>query len=84
MDEDRSNWVKIENGKFICPECENEVEPETNTVDGIVKADLNEVTKDLTDQPTKIIYAICPVCGMEYEFKLVDGELWLKPSEEEK
>lgn len=79
------DWVKIDqDGYFICPECENRVKPNTNTIDGIVEADLPKIFQELSIYPTKIIYAICPVCGMEYEFKKVGDSLYLKPSVMEK
>lgn len=84
MGENNNIAVKLEGGFFICPECENRVEPETNTEEGIVKANLEQIKKDLAQFPTKIIYGICPVCGMEYVFKLVDGELFLEESLMEK
>ncbi|MFS8131448.1 MAG: hypothetical protein ACMG57_05750 [Candidatus Dojkabacteria bacterium] len=79
-----STWLKLENGKFKCSECENEVEPETNTIEGVVKADLDQIKADLTQYPTKVIYGICPVCGMEYVFRLKGGNLYLEPSDLEK
>lgn len=83
MDE-LENLIRINDGKFICSECESEVDPETNTMDGIVKADLNQILDDLTNFPTKVIYGICPNCGMEYVFRLHDGALYLEPSDMEK
>lgn len=81
----QDNWIMIlENGTFVCIECENESHPQTNTVDGIVDANLEEIKADLEQFPTKVIYGICSVCGMEYIFKLADGQLYLEPSEEEK
>ena len=79
-----AKWIKLVNGQFTCPECENTSAPETNTVDGIVEADLDEIKSDLEQYPTKVIYGICPVCGMEYVFKHEDGDLFLEPSDEEK
>lgn len=84
LDGDKSEWIKIIEGEFHCPECENISKPETNTVDGIVEADLDEILAELEEFPSKITYGICPVCGMEYVFKNVDGNLWLEPSDEEK
>jgi hypothetical protein len=78
------NWIKLTDGKFICSECENESEPETNTVEGTVTADLAQIKEDLTQFPSKIIYGICPVCGMEFVFKMQNDELYLEPSELEK
>lgn len=78
-------WIKIKSdGKFICSECENEVEPLTNTVDGLIKADLEKIKSELEEFSTKVIYGVCPVCGMEYIFRLVGGDLYLEPSDEEK
>lgn len=76
--------IKIMDGKFICSECENEDYPETNSPEGIIKADLDLIKNDLKEFPSKIIYGICPVCGMEYTFKLIGDELCLKPSDMEK
>lgn len=84
MNDEKSKWIKLVDGKFSCPECENEVSPLTNTTDGMVEANLEEIKKDLEMYPTKVIYAVCPVCGMEYIFHLDQGELWLEPSDEEK
>lgn len=85
LDAIESDWVKIDNeGYFICPECQNKVQPNTNSVDGIIKADLSNVFEELSAYPSKIIYAICPICGMEYEFKKVGDSLYLKPSAMEK
>ena len=80
----KDNWIEVVNGEFTCSECENAVKPQTNTADGIVDADVDQIIDDLTEFPTKIIYGICPVCGMEYQFKLAGGKLYLEPSEEEK
>lgn len=81
---DHSSLLKIVDGKFTCSECENEVEPETNTIEGVVKADLEQIKSDLEQFPTKVVYGICPVCGMEFVFRYKDGELWLEPSDLEK
>lgn len=80
----QSDWVKIIDGKFTCPECENTDSPLTNTSEGLVEANLESIKEDLINYPTKIIYAVCKYCGMEFVFKLVDGELYLEPSAEEK
>ncbi len=80
-DEVPSDWIKVTNGKFVCGECENESEPETNTVDGTVKADTEKIKSDLKAFPSKIIYGSCPVCGMEYTFKEKNGELYMEPSD---
>lgn len=77
-----ANWIAVsDDGEFICSECGNKAAPETNTENGTVTADLAKVTSDLTQFPTKIIYGICPVCGMEFTFKLLEGSLYLEPSE---
>lgn len=78
------NWIKLTDGKFICPECENESRPLVTTIEGTVEADLDAIKKELEEFPTKVIYAVCPVCGMEYVLHLVDSELYMEPSEEEK
>jgi len=80
----KDNWIKIADGKFICSECENESEPETNTEEGTVTANLDQIKADLKEFPTKVVYGICPICGMEFVFKLVDEELYLEPSELQK
>ncbi|MEP7104083.1 MAG: hypothetical protein ABI721_05225 [Candidatus Dojkabacteria bacterium] len=79
-----STWLEIVDGKFKCSECENEVEPETNSIEGVVKADLDQIKADLTLYPTKVVYGICPVCGMEFVFRLMDEKLYLEPSDLEK
>ncbi len=77
-----ANWIEIsDDGEFICSECGNKSAPETNTENGTVTADLQSVKKDLEQYPTKIIYGICPVCGMEFTFKHSEGKLFLEPSE---
>lgn len=77
-----ANWIAIsKDGEFICSECSNKSAPETNTENGTVTADLVKVKADLTQYPTKIIYGICPVCGMEFTFKNQNGNLYLEPSE---
>ncbi|SRR5260221_1240963 len=77
-----ANWIEInDEGKFLCSECENEVEPETNTEDGTVKADLAKIKEELKQYPDKVIYGICPVCGMEFVFKYANDKLYLEPSE---
>ncbi len=80
----KENWIKVTDDMFICSECENHSHPETNSVDGIVQADISKITEDLKQYPGKTIYGICPVCGMEYTFKYVDGQLYLAPSELQK
>ncbi|MEO6729421.1 MAG: hypothetical protein ABIM99_05885 [Candidatus Dojkabacteria bacterium] len=77
-------WIKLVDGKFICSECENAVEPETNTIEGVVKADLDQIKADLKLYPTKVVYGICPVCGMEFVFRLKGDDLFLEPSDLEK
>lgn len=77
-----ANWISIsDDGEFICSECGNKSAPETNTENGTVTADLSKVKADLEQYPTKVIYGICPVCGMEFTFKHADGKLLLEPSE---
>jgi len=77
-----ANWIEIsDDGEFICSECGNKSAPETNTENGTVTADQQAVKKDLEQYPTKIIYGICPVCGMEFTFKHSEGKLYLEPSE---
>lgn len=79
-----ANWISINDGKFICSECENESAPETNTFEGVVTADLAQIQAELDEFPTKIIYGICPVCGMEYVFRQNNSSLYLEPSDLEK
>ena len=76
--------IRIESDQFSCQECENTSRPETNTIEGIIPADLELIKSDLTQFPSKVIYGICPVCGMEYVFRLRDEELFLEPSDLEK
>ena len=83
-DDAPETWLAITDGKFKCSECDNEVEPETNTIEGVVKADLEQIKADLTEFPTKVIYGICPVCGMEFVFRLKNDQLFLEPSDLEK
>lgn len=81
----KEDWIKVsKDGKITCGECENEVELLTNDVEGLVKADTKKIAETLKKFPSKVIYGICPVCGMEYIFRLAEDELWLEPSEEEK
>lgn len=77
-----ANWIVIsDDGEFICSECGNKSAPETNTENGTVTADLVKVKQDLIQYPTKIVYGICPICGMEFTFKNKDDSLYLEPSE---
>lgn len=77
-----ANWIAIsDDGEFICSECSNKIAPETNTEEGTVTADLEKVKADLTQYPSKVIYGICPICGMEFTFKLAEDRLHLEPSE---
>lgn len=81
----KEDWIKISSsGVITCGECENEVELLTNEVEGLVKADTKKIKDVLEKFPSKVVYGICPVCGMEYIFRLSDGELYVEPSEEEK
>jgi hypothetical protein len=79
-----SNWIPVIDGKFTCSECENTSVPETNTVEGTVEADVEKVKSDLIAFPSKIIYGICPVCGMEFVFRQKNDALYMEPSELEK
>ncbi len=77
-----ASWIPIsDDGEFICSECNNKVAPETNTEEGTVTADLAKIKSDLEQYPTKVIYGICPICGMEFTFKLAEGKLHLEPSD---
>ncbi len=78
----KPNWIELRDGKFVCSECENESAPETNTADGVVTADLDAIKSRFESNPGKslTIYGICPVCGMEYEFRHEGGKLYLEPS----
>ena len=80
--EKKDTWIKLESEKFECKECANEVAPQTNDVEGIVDLDLEKAAEELSEYPNKVIYAICPVCGMEYLVKQYEGELYLEESEE--
>ena len=85
VEEIPKDWVRIDSeGYFVCPECENRVQPHVSLEEGIVPANLSDIFEDLEKYPNKIIYAICPVCGMEYEFKKIGEVLYLKPSALEK
>ena len=84
MDGSSESWIKIEGDQFTCQECENTSHPETNTIEGIIPADLELIKNDLTQFPSKVVYGICPVCGMEYVFRLQNSELYLEPSDLEK
>ncbi len=84
MSENKEGWIKIENGEFLCTECENVVKPLTSTSEGMVEADLEDVKKQLKEFPNKVIYAVCPICGMEYIFRLDGEDLFVEPSDEEK
>lgn len=81
---DTSKWIEIVEGKFTCAECENSVAPETNSIEGVVVADLEEIKADLAQYPTKVVYGSCPVCGMEYIFRHQEGKLFLEKSDMEK
>lgn len=81
----KSEWIKVEDdGTFVCAECENKGKPLTNSVEGMMEADTAEIKSQLEAQPTKMIYGVCEICGMEYIFKLDNGELFMEPSNEEK
>ena len=80
----KSNWIPVNEGKFVCSECENESVPETNTEEGTVSADTEKIKEDLKQFPTKVVYGICPVCGMEFVFKEANDNLYMEPSEMEK
>lgn len=79
------NWIKITaEGAFTCAECGNDGLVKVSTPEGLDDIDVDAVKSELTNFPTKIIYAVCEVCGMEYVLHLVSGDLYLEPSEEEK
>lgn len=80
----KDNWIKIVDGQFTCRECEKTSVPETNTIEGIIEANLDDIKTELIEFPTKVIYGICPVCGMEYVFRLYEDELYLESSDLEK
>ena len=81
---------------FQCVECRNKVKMQVNSEEGLVDADLAKVKTELSEHPEKLMFGTCPVCGMEYQFMLVDSdapveegeqpekELVVKPSDEEK
>ena len=77
-----ANWLGIKNGKFECSECENENVPETNTAEGVIEADIEQIKEKFIENPGKklTIYGICPICGMEYEFRFSNDTLYLEPS----
>lgn len=78
------NWIELNEDQFTCSECENTSSPETNTAEGTVKADLQNIMDDLKQFPSKEIYGTCPVCGMEYLFKTSNERLYLEPVDLEK
>lgn len=80
----QDNWIELTDAQFTCGECENTSNPETNTAEGTVKADLDSVLEDLKQFPSKEIYGTCPVCGMEYLFKVSGEKLYLEPVDLEK
>ncbi len=79
----KDNWIKIVDGKFECGECGYINVPETNTSDGVVEANIDEIKERLISNPKSdiSIYGICPTCAMEYTFRLVNNELYLEPSD---
>lgn len=83
-DEIAETWIPITDGQFTCNECENTSAPETNSIEGVVTADLDQIKSDLEQYPTKVVYGICPVCGMEYVFRHQNDALYLEPSDLEK
>jgi hypothetical protein len=70
-----------DSGEFTCNECENTSPVETSTPEGIVVADVQNIIDTLTAAPSTIAIGICPICGMEYLFKMQEGELFLEPSD---
>jgi hypothetical protein len=81
----QEDWIKVlDDHQCVCGECENESKFLTNSTEGLIEADVDQIMKDLEEAPTKVIYGVCPVCGMEYQYRLVDSVLYLEPSEEEK
>lgn len=84
-DFDKDELIEIsEDGTFTCVECENVVVAEVSTENGMEKADIDKILKELSENPLKTIYCICPVCGMEYQFVSYEDKLYLLPSDEEK
>jgi transcription elongation factor Elf1 len=79
-----ASWIKVINGEFTCKECDNTSVPETNTIEGTVDADIQKIKEELIEFPTKVTYATCPFCGMEYVFRISDNEIYLEPGDEEK
>ncbi|MCS7317903.1 MAG: hypothetical protein NZZ41_06330 [Candidatus Dojkabacteria bacterium] len=69
---------------FTCRECENQVKLYQVSIDGLVEIDLFQIVSDLIKYPSKVIYVVCPVCGMEYELKKIDKNLYLYPTVLEK
>ena len=80
----QQNRIKFDNNEFTCVECENSVKALSGSEEGMVEIDLGDVKKTLSEFPSKTIYGICPVCGMEYLFVLENDQLFLEPSDEEK
>lgn len=79
----KPNWIKIVDGKFECGECGNVNQPETNTSEGVVVADLEDIKNRLVTNPNSdiAIWGVCPVCAMEYRFRLSNDDLYLEPSD---
>ena len=76
-----------EKGEFTCSECGHKSVVQVSSVNGgIEDVNVEDVKSQLIEFPTKIIYGICPVCGMEYIFRYDsdEDELYLEMSDEEK
>lgn len=81
---DNTDLIRLENDTFICSECENTVKPQVSSESGLADANILEITEQLRQFPNKVIYGVCPVCGMEYIFRMFDGALCLEISDEQK
>lgn len=80
---DQAETINIEDGKFTCVECENEVQPNAYNESGELQpVDMEQVQAKLAEN----VYmpAVCEVCGMEYKFVDVDGGVKLQASDEPK
>jgi hypothetical protein len=81
---DNTDLIRLEGGSFTCSECENTVKPQVSTENGLADANILEITEQLRQFPNKVIYGVCPVCGMEYMFRMFNDALCLEISDEQK
>ena len=75
LTETKSEMLKFAaDGTFQCVECRNNIKVQVNSEEGLVDADLAKVKTELSEHPEKLMFGTCPVCGMEYQFMLVDKQ----------